>query len=75
MYVIQHCFIWRPSDFTVSDGCWNRTQDCCDFGIDSQTLKTTSLDLIHTWLDLIHKWLDLMGILTRSIPGQEEFNQ
>jgi hypothetical protein len=43
MYVIQHCLICRPSDFTVSE---DRTQDCCDFGIASQTLST--------WLDLIH---------------------
>jgi hypothetical protein len=28
---VQHCFFWRPSD---------RAQDCCNFGIDSQTLYT-----------------------------------
>jgi hypothetical protein len=33
---IQHCFICRPSDSTVSDR--DRTQDICDFGIGSQTL-------------------------------------
>jgi hypothetical protein len=33
MYFIQHCFMGRPSDSTVSeDACWDRTQDCCDFG-------------------------------------------
>jgi hypothetical protein len=29
-YVIQHCFICRPSDSTVSGGCWSRTQDCSE---------------------------------------------
>jgi hypothetical protein len=39
MYLIQHCFICRPSDSTVSeDACMDRAQDCCDFGSDSQTL-------------------------------------
>jgi hypothetical protein len=23
--------------FNCVGGCWDRTQDCCDFGIDSQT--------------------------------------
>jgi hypothetical protein len=22
VYVIQHCFVWRPSDSTVSEECW-----------------------------------------------------
>jgi hypothetical protein len=38
MNVIQHCFICRPADSTVSGGCWDRTQGCCDFGTESQTL-------------------------------------
>jgi hypothetical protein len=39
MYVIQHCFICRPSDSTVSeDAGIEPMQDCCDFSIDSQTL-------------------------------------
>ncbi len=29
-YFIQHCFICRPSD---SDGCWDRTQDRCNWYI------------------------------------------
>ncbi len=29
-------------------GCWDRTQDRCDIGIDSQTL-TTRPDIIHFW--------------------------
>jgi hypothetical protein len=31
MYVIQHCFICRPS----VGGCWDRPQAFCDFCIDS----------------------------------------
>jgi hypothetical protein len=34
-YFIYHCFIYRPSDTTVKE---DRTQDCCDLGIDRQTL-------------------------------------
>ncbi len=31
--------ICRPLDFTACvEECWDRNQDCCDFGIDSQTL-------------------------------------
>ncbi len=33
---IQHCFIRFP---WVGE-CWDRTQDCCDFGTDSQTVYT-----------------------------------
>jgi hypothetical protein len=32
-----------PFRFHCFGGCWDRTQDCCDFGIGSQT----RLDLIH----------------------------
>jgi|LakMenEpi03Aug12_release.lakeMendotaPanAssembly.Ray.scaffolds.fasta_scaffold173785_1 hypothetical protein len=35
MHFIQHCFICRPR----VGGCWERTQDSCDFGIGCQTLK------------------------------------
>jgi hypothetical protein len=72
MYVIQHCFICRLSDYSVSEDAGN----CCYFGIDSQTLFplgyissttvvrldliNTGLDLIHTRLDLIHNLLDLI---------------
>jgi hypothetical protein len=27
-----------PLRFHSVEGCWDRTQDCCDFGIGSQTL-------------------------------------
>jgi hypothetical protein len=40
MYVIQHCFICRPSDSTVSV---DRAQDYCDFGIDSSNHLVRSL--------------------------------
>jgi len=35
MYVIQRFFNCRPSDW-----CWDRTQEFCNVGIDSQTLKS-----------------------------------
>ncbi len=38
MYIIQHCFICRPSDTTVLEDAGIETQERCDFGIDSQTL-------------------------------------
>jgi hypothetical protein len=67
MYVIQDCFICRPSDSTVSE----------DAGIESGTVATlalavkrsnrdeldliyTRLYLIHTQVDLIHSRLDLI---------------
>jgi hypothetical protein len=45
MYDIQHCFICRPSDSTVSE----------DAGIEPRTVAaalTTRLDLIYTRLDI-----------------------
>ncbi len=67
MYGIQHCFICRPSDSTVSE----------DAGIEPRTVATTALavrrsnqsarshpqtqlDLIHIQLDLFHTQQDLM---------------
>jgi hypothetical protein len=49
MYVLHHCFICHPSDFTVSEhaGIERRTVATCDFGIDGQPdVLTTRLDLI-----------------------------
>jgi len=36
MYIIQHCFMCRPSDSTLSEGAEIKTQHCCNIG--SQTL-------------------------------------
>ncbi len=64
MYYIQHCFICRPSDFTLSE----------DAGIEPRTFATLAFavrcsnDLARshpqtagshptTWLDLIHRYL------------------
>jgi hypothetical protein len=47
MYCIQHCFICRPSDSTVSE----------DAGIESRTVATSTLAVrrsITTRLDIIH---------------------
>jgi hypothetical protein len=57
-----------PFRFHCVGGCWDRTQDCCDFGILQPAALTTWLDLIHTWLDLIHSWLDLIHKLARFHP-------
>jgi hypothetical protein len=53
MNCIQHCFICRPSDSTVSE----------DAGIEPRTVATSALTVrrsSHTWLDLIHTRLDLI---------------
>ncbi len=36
-----------PLRFHCVGGCWDRTHDCCDFGICSRNAVTTRLDLIH----------------------------
>ncbi len=38
MYFIQHCLVCRPQIPPGFGGCWDPTEDCCDFGIDSQML-------------------------------------
>ncbi len=38
MYVISTLLHLRPLRFHCVGGCWDRSQDCCYFGIDSQTL-------------------------------------
>ncbi len=56
MYFIQHCFICRLSDSTVSENAGIETRgqilckqypDCCDLGIGNRTPLTTGIDLIH----------------------------
>ncbi len=45
-----------PLRYHCVEGRWDWTQDCCDFGIDTQSepdTLTTRLDYIHTRLDLI----------------------
>jgi hypothetical protein len=37
VYVIQHCFICRPSDSTMLEDAGSNP-GCCDFGINSQTI-------------------------------------
>ncbi len=56
MYVCYSTLLHLPPlRFHCVRGCWDRTQDCCDSGIDSQMLHaTTRLDLIYIRLDLIH---------------------
>ncbi len=53
-----------PLRFHCADGCWERTQDRCNWCIGSQTTRLdlirTSLDLIRTRLDLIRSRLDLI---------------
>jgi hypothetical protein len=36
-----------PLRFHCVGGCWDRTQDSCDYGIGSHDTLTTRLDLIH----------------------------
>ncbi len=47
-YIIQHCFICRPSGSTVSEDAGIEPRDCCYFGIDSQKLlKLGNVDITH----------------------------
>jgi hypothetical protein len=38
VYDIQNCPHLPPLRFHCVGGCWDRTQDSCDYGIDCQTL-------------------------------------
>jgi hypothetical protein len=40
MYCIQHCFICRPSDFTVSEDAGIEPMDIYDFCIDQTSVKS-----------------------------------
>jgi hypothetical protein len=61
MYDIQHCFICRPSDSTVSE----------DAGIETRTVATTALAVRHSnhsAIDIIHTRLDhLLGKVGHSL--------
>ncbi len=54
--------------FHCAWGCWNWTQDCCDFGIGSQSSNHSARSHPQTQLDLIHSRLDLIHYLARSHP-------
>jgi len=65
-----------PLRFHCVGGCWDRTQDSCDYGIGCQTLLvTTRLDLIHIRLDRIYIRLEIssttycMYMITIAIKG------
>jgi hypothetical protein len=67
MYFIQHCFIFRLSDSTVSEyaGIVPRTVSTMALAIrrsnnSAQISSTYRLDLIHTELNLIHSPLDII---------------
>ncbi len=62
MYDIQHCFICRPSDFTVSEDAGIEPRIVATTALAADAL-TTRLDLIHFRLDLIHARLDLILFL------------
>jgi hypothetical protein len=49
-----------PLRFHCVDGCWDQTQDRCNWCIDSRGALTTGLDLIRARLDLIRTRLDLI---------------
>ncbi len=53
MYDIQHCFICRPSDSTVSGGCWDLTQDSCDYGIGCHLFY----DNIFSGIIVVNRWI------------------
>jgi hypothetical protein len=58
----------RPLRFHCVGGCWDKTQDYCDFCIDTarrSNHSASTVDFIHTRLDLTHTRLDLL-IQTRK---------
>jgi hypothetical protein len=75
MFFIQHCFIWRPSNSTVSEDAGIEQWTVVIWQWQSDALPTL-LDLIHTlarshpklWLDLIHIRLDPIPNSARSHP-------
>ncbi len=54
MYVIQHGFICRPSDSTVSDDDEIEPRAVVTLALTARGAVTTRLDFIHTRLDLIY---------------------
>jgi hypothetical protein len=62
MYVIQRCFICRPSYSTVSEDAVIEPRAVATLALTARRSNQyiTRLDLIHTRLDLIHTRLDLI---------------
>ncbi len=63
-----------PLRFHCVEGCWDRTQDGCDFGIDSQTCTlTTRLDLIHrTFLHVLSsQYIIMYAICMLEFKGEK----
>jgi hypothetical protein len=61
MYFIQHCFICRPSDSTVSEDAWIEPRTVATLALSvrrsnhsARSPPRSRFDLIHTRLDLIH---------------------
>jgi hypothetical protein len=48
VYLIQHCL------FHCVDGCWDRTQDCCNCGAGSQTLCNSAISHPHSARSQLH---------------------
>ncbi len=65
-YVIQHCFICRPSNSTVSEEAGIKPRIVAALTLTAKRSNHwldpihSRLDLIHTRLDRIHTWLDLI---------------
>ena len=68
MYCIQHCFICRPSESTVSEDTGIEPRTVAPSALAARRFSNhyarshpqTRLDRIHTRLDLIHTRLDLI---------------
>ena len=58
MYDIQHCFICRPSESSVSEDAWIEPRTVATTAL--AVALTTRIDLIQTRLDRIHTRLDLI---------------
>jgi hypothetical protein len=80
MYVIQHCFMCRPSDSTVSDDAGIEPRSVATLGLtarrsyhSARSNTQTRLDLILTRLDLILTRLDLILIRLDLILSRLDF--
>jgi len=55
-YRIQHCFIGRPSDFTVSADAGFELRTVAMIALAAKRCNHKAIDLIHTREDLIHSY-------------------